>query len=88
MRNNMFKTWLLIVFLAICGTTSFASCSSDDEHPSTTPPIDSIRQRGKILVGTTGDYRPLSFREADGTYWGLGIEMAREIAAEIGVDIE
>ena len=88
MRNNMFKTWLLIVFLAICGTTSFASCSSDDEHPSTTPTIDSIRQRGKILVGTTGDYRPLSFREADGTYWGLGIEMAREIAAEIGVDIE
>lgn len=88
MRNNMFKTWLLIVFLAICGTTSFASCSYDDEHPSATPTIDSIRQRGKILVGTTGDYRPLSFREADGTYWGYGIEMAREIAAQIGVDIE
>ena len=88
LRYHIFRTWLLIVFLAICGTTSFASCSFDDEHPSTTPTIDSIRQRGKILVGTTGDYRPLSFREADGTYWGFGIEMAREIAAEIGVDIE
>ncbi|MBP3826665.1 MAG: transporter substrate-binding domain-containing protein [Prevotella sp.] len=87
-RDHLFRTWLLIVFLAICGTTSFASCSSDDEHPSATPTIDSIRQRGKILVGTTGDYRPLSFCEADGTYWGFGIEMAREIAAQIGVDIE
>ena len=24
-------------------------------------------ERGHLLVGTTGDYRPLSYREADGT---------------------
>jgi cyclohexadienyl dehydratase len=39
-------------------------------------------------VGTTGDYRPLSFREADGTYWGFGIEVAQEIARNLGVEIE
>jgi cyclohexadienyl dehydratase len=38
-----------------------------------------------LLVGTTGDYRPLSFREADGTYWGFDIEMAEEIAKHLGV---
>ena len=26
-----------------------------------------IQERGTILIGTTGDYRPLTFREADGT---------------------
>ena len=51
--------------------------------------VDSIiEQRGKMLVGTTGDYRPLSFREEDGTYWGFGIEMANEIAKRMGVTVE
>jgi cyclohexadienyl dehydratase len=45
-----------------------------------------IVERGTLLVGTTGDYRPLSFREADGTYWGFGIEVAQEIARYIGVE--
>ena len=41
--------------------------------------------RGTLLVGTTGDYRPLSFREGDGAYWGFGIDVAKEIAKRLGV---
>ena len=41
-----------------------------------------------LLVGTTGDYRPLSFREDDGTYWGFGIEVAGEIAKRLGVGLQ
>ena len=55
-------------------------------------PIDGkvaeIVERGTILFGTTGDYRPLSFCEPDGTYWGFGIEIAKEIARRLGVNIE
>ena len=47
-----------------------------------------IQERGTILIGTTGDYRPLSFLEADGTYWGFGIEVAGMIADRLGVSIE
>ena len=50
--------------------------------------VTRIQERGKLLVGTTGDYRPLSYREADGNYWGFGIEMAEKIAERIGVGIE
>ncbi len=53
-------------------------------------PIDGkvaeIVERGTILVGTTGDYRPLSFRKSDGEYWGFGIEIAKEIASYLGVE--
>jgi cyclohexadienyl dehydratase len=52
------------------------------------PIVTHIQERGKLLVGTTGDYRPLSYREADGNYWGFGIEMAEKIAERIGVGIE
>ncbi|MBR2233095.1 MAG: transporter substrate-binding domain-containing protein [Prevotella sp.] len=50
--------------------------------------VAEIIERGTLLIGTTGDYRPLSFREADGTYWGFGIEVAKEIAGGLGVGIE
>ena len=52
------------------------------------PTVTRIQERGNLLVGTTGDYRPLSYCEADGNYWGFGIEMAEKIAERIGVGIE
>ena len=50
--------------------------------------VAEILDRGTILFGTTGDYRPLSFCEPDGTYWGFGIDIANEIARRLGVNIE
>jgi len=53
------------------------------------PTVDLIKQRGIILIGTTGDYRPLSFCESeDGTYWGFCIEVTKLIAKKMDVDIE
>ena len=52
------------------------------------PTVTRIQGRGTLQVGTTGDYRPLSFREDDGRYWGFGIEVAGEIAKRLGVGIQ
>lgn len=82
------KPFLLIIALVICGTTGFASCTSDESVSAEQGTIAKIKNRGTILIGTTGDYRPLSFCEPDGTYWGFGIEMGREIAARLGVNVE
>ena len=80
---------MLTVILTLCSSTVLASCGDDD---STTEQhikgkVAEIVERGTLLVGTTGDYRPLSFCEPDGTYWGFGIEMAQEIAKNMGVEI-
>lgn len=84
---------ILTVFLALCSSTVLAACSDDalTERDSIADipaggKVAEIVERGTLLVGTTGDYRPLSFCEADGTYWGFGIEMAREIAGCLGVE--
>lgn len=82
------------VILTLWSPTVLAACSNNDTptgQDSIIPvggKVAEIVERGKILVGTTGDYRPLSFREADGTYWGFGIEVAQEIARYLGVEIE
>ena len=79
--------WVLAAIFCICGTCITTCCSSSDNN-SQQPTVQRITERGKLLVGTTGDYRPLSYREADGSYWGFGIEMAEKIAERIGVGIE
>ena len=79
MRNAATRLWLLaFVLLSLA-----AGCCRQDRQPA----IQRIQHRGTLLVGTTGDYRPLSFREDDGTYWGFCIDMAGEIAKRLGVEV-
>jgi len=87
----MRKILLLFLTALLFGSTvSLASCTANDDNTIVVsqPTIARIQERGTILIGTTGDYRPLSFREADGTYWGFGIEVASVIAKRLGVSIE
>jgi len=49
--------------------------------------VAQIAERDTLLVGTTGDYRPLSFCEDDGTRWGFCLEVAQQIARRLGVAI-
>lgn len=73
----------LTVLLLVCSTTVLAACSNSDSPAG--GKVSEIVRRGTLLVGTTGDYRPLSFCEEDGTYWGFGIEVAGAIARQLGV---
>lgn len=47
--------------------------------------LDRVRASGALRVGTTGDYKPFSFRNADGSYRGADIDMAQRLAAKLGV---
>ena len=50
---------------------------------------DAIRERGVLRVGTAGDYKPMSFLDPEtGTYWGFDTELAEDLAASLGVEIE
>jgi cyclohexadienyl dehydratase len=50
--------------------------------------LDVIRTHGVLLVGTTGDYSPFSHRTRSGELAGADIDMARSMAATIGVRLE
>ena len=65
---------LLLVVLSGCATTG---------------KIAQIRQRGVLLVGSTGDYRPLSYLEPSSRqYWGFDAEIAAIIGNQLGVEIQ
>ena len=83
--KNRLRTWSYLVILIIFETAGFASCSTCEDIPVKGKVAENMK-RGTILVGTTGDYRPLSFCQPTGEYWGFGIQMAGEIAKKMGVD--
>ena len=69
------RSWVLLLVLAC--TPAWAGEA-----------LDAIRARGTLRVGTTGDYKPFTFRNEDGTYIGADIVMAEHLARELGVKLE
>ena len=75
---------LAALILILCTASTIICCTKDSNKE--TDSLEKIRQRGTLIIGTTGDYRPLSYRDpASGEYWGFGIEVAQKIAENIGV---
>ena len=66
---------LVLLLLSGCGTPTDA--------------LRTVRERGVLRVGTTGDYKPMSFREpATGQYRGFDAALAETLANRIGVKLE
>jgi ABC-type amino acid transport/signal transduction systems, periplasmic component/domain len=66
---------------------SFAGCAK--KAPETR--LDSIKKAGKIVLGTSADYPPYEFHtQIDGkdTIVGFDVEIAKEVAKDLGVQLE
>ena len=80
------KLLLAALLALICAASTIICCTKNSDDTETNS-LEQIRSRGTLIIGTTGDYRPLSYREPKtGEYWGFGIEVAQKIAENIGVN--
>lgn len=69
---------LFCIFISFC-IFAIIGCNKTNE-------LKAIKNRGIILVGTTGDYRPMSYFEADkNEYIGFDIALAEDLAKKLGV---
>ena len=50
--------------------------------------LDTINDAGKIVVGTSADYEPWEYKDADDNFVGADMEIMREIAKRMGVEVE
>lgn len=50
--------------------------------------LSAVQERGTLLVATDSNYAPQSFKNPDDTWEGFDIDVAREIADRLGVEIE
>jgi cyclohexadienyl dehydratase len=69
------------LFLALLGST----CATPLPARAQGDRLAAIRARGSLRVGLTGDYKPYSYIAPDGTWSGLDVDVARALAAALGV---
>jgi polar amino acid transport system substrate-binding protein len=50
--------------------------------------LEAIQQAGKIVVGTSADYEPWEYKDANDEFAGADMEIMREIAKRMGVEVE
>ena len=72
-----------VLILAALAALQLPSASAAPEDVLAT-----VRARGVLRVGTTGDYQPFSLRGPEGRFAGLDIEMAESFARSLGVRAE
>jgi polar amino acid transport system substrate-binding protein len=73
------------------GTLSISEQDPIDEPADTDDSDDLlniIRDRGTIVVSTDPNYAPQSFLNPDGEFEGFDVDVAREIADRLGVDVQ
>ncbi len=50
--------------------------------------LGKIKERGKLVVGTSADYPPYESIDADGKFVGFDMDLARALGEKLGVEVE
>ena len=74
-RIAMIVAVFLTVFVAFSGL-------------ATADVLSDIKARGKMIVGTSADYPPYEYKDANNQFAGYDMDLIREIGKRIGVEVE
>jgi len=84
----------MAIFAAGCGsktTPTTAPTTAPSETVAMSPSMKKIKESGKLILGTSADYPPFEFHKSingKDTIVGFDIEIAKEIAKDLGVTLE
>jgi polar amino acid transport system substrate-binding protein len=92
--------WALVVVAALLlsacttvqpgATTGAAGSEAAAEQPAAADEglLGQIKERGKLIVGTSADYPPYESIDAEGEFIGFDMDLARAIGEKLGVEVE
>ena len=79
---------LLKSFLITSFVTSLALGNLVVAGQCTNDVWNKVMKRGKVVVGVKADYKPWGYRSTSGELIGMEIDMAKDVAAAMNVDLE
>ncbi len=74
---------ILALILVVCSVFAFGGCKKE-----TKTGWAYIQENGKIVVGLDDTFAPMGFRTENGELVGFDIDLAKEVAKEMGVSVE
>lgn len=63
-----------------------AACASIGAHAKDL--LDAVKARGTLIIGMEGTYPPFNYRDSNGDLQGFDVEVAKAVAAKLGVKPE
>lgn len=69
------------VAMVMSSTAAFAAACSNETW-------NRVMERGKIVVGVKADYKPWGYRDTNGDIVGMEVDMAKDVADKMGVELE
>ncbi|MBQ6273392.1 MAG: transporter substrate-binding domain-containing protein [Oscillospiraceae bacterium] len=85
----MKRKLISILLLALALVALLFAFQSQGEQAAPAGALEAIRARGVLRVGTAGDYQPMSYLDPEtGRYVGFDAELAEDLAAALGVELE
>lgn len=88
LKKSIIVTLAGVLALGIVGCSSSKEASNEKKLPTQ---LEQIKEKGNLVIGTSADYPPYEFHKViDGKdeIVGFEMEMAKEIANELGVTLE
>lgn len=88
---------MLLTVLTGCGSSETAAPQDEqateaqaEEQPAAeaSTPLEQIKAKGKLVVGTEAQYAPYEFKDFDANFVGCDMWLAQQIADSLGVELE
>jgi polar amino acid transport system substrate-binding protein len=70
--------------LVTAGTIATSAIAADCANET----MKRIMERGSVIMGVKADYKPWGFRDPNGDIVGMEVDMARDVAQSLGVELE
>lgn len=87
-KHSILVITLLVLTLVVSACGNNKDKEEGAKADSSQNLLEQIKTNGKIRVGTEGTYAPFTFHDKDGNLTGFDVELAREVAKRLGVEVE
>lgn len=93
MKAGIVKKLIAVVAISTIAI-SMVGCGSNAKKESTsskTSALDTIKSKGKLVIGTSADFPPYEFhtnKDGKDEIVGVDIDIAKEVAKDLGVELE
>lgn len=85
MKKGIIKKVLSVVLVGAMGLSLMACGKKEAASKSS---LDAIKEKKKIVMGTSPDFPPFEFKDTNGKVVGMDVEIAKEVAKDLGVELE
>ncbi len=78
MKRSM--KWLAVVLMLLM-VVGVSACSQDEDT------LSKVQESGVLVMGTNAEFPPFEYRDENGDVAGFDVEIAKEIASALGVEL-